>query len=176
MKGVQLTKEINGVIENVSPFTESGMIVDFDSALNSKGFAAESFVTESLEEAEQRAIREAEQYTDEYFNPTEVFDGSVYLISSQSYTWDASLMKNGLIVICTRYTPGEGMLGYGYGVYIIPKAAIEALPGRSFWKSMDGDTNGAKKTMYITPTSIHGADDNGVAPNNAFVFCKIIVY
>lgn len=151
MKGVQLAEETNGVIENVAPFTEVGMVVDFDSVLDSKDFATKSFLAESLEEAEQQAVKEAEEYTDSHFNPTEVFDGSVYLISSQSYSWGASLMKNGLIVICTRYTPGEGMLGYGYGVYIIPKAAIEALPGKSFWKSMDGDTNGAKKNhVYHT--------------------------
>lgn len=176
MRGVQLKKEIDGVLEEVAPITETAMIVDFDESIDNKGLSTQEMVAASMQEAEEKALAEAKKYTDGYFQETEVFDGSVYLISSQSYSWDASLMKNGLIVICTRYTPGEGALGYGYGVYIMPKAAITAIPGKSIWENMKGDPNGAKKTMYITPTSIHGSDDNSVAPNNAFVVSKIIVF
>ncbi|EMG27084.1 hypothetical protein X560_0372 [Listeria fleischmannii 1991] len=177
MKGIQLRKKINNVLEDVAPYTEAGLVLGLQDEITKMGYATQVFVAESIEEAEQIAIQAAKAYTDSYFTPKEVFNGGVYLLDSHSYSWDWDVadLKSCVIVICTRYSPGEGMLDYGYGVYVFPKAAIEAFPGKSLWEGMKGSSDFAKKTFYMTPTTIKGHDDNGVAPNNNFVICKIIV-
>lgn len=96
----------------------------------------------------------------------ELFNGAAYFLDTNVFTFPANVMQIGLYIQVSRYTPGTGPLNYGTRTIIIPRESMSPAIGTG-WEPMAG-TDGAKKVLIYTNTSIKGHADNGTAPNNGW--------
>lgn len=119
----------------------------------------------------------AKAYTDSFYIRKNVMNSTgVYLSDAQSYTWNHSLMKRGMRLEFTRYSPGTGALGYGYYEVFISKDFIERNLGKSCWLSMPG-ANSEKKAIKFTISgttgTLTGYASNAQEPDNGFAITNI---
>ncbi|WP_260443271.1 phage baseplate upper protein [Listeria innocua] len=122
-----------------------------------------------------KALADANAYTDSYFNEYVAFEGAVYLVETQTYTWDVSKLKTGVYIEVSRYNPGTGVYEYGFDEIFYSKSFIENHVGKAVWRSMPGSTDNARKEFKFTTTSLTGYAANSIAPNNNYAVRKIRV-
>ncbi|MBC2132072.1 phage baseplate upper protein [Listeria innocua] len=129
----------------------------------------------SSQEKADKALKDAKDYTDTYFSEYVAFEGAVYLLEAQTYTWDISKLRTGVYIEVSRYNPGTGVYDYGFDEIFFSKSFIETHVGKAVWRSMPGSTDNARKEFKFTTTSVTGYAANSIAPNNNYAVRKIRV-
>ncbi|WP_270996966.1 BppU family phage baseplate upper protein [Listeria seeligeri] len=122
-----------------------------------------------------QALVDANAYTDSYYDEYVAFEGAIYLIETQTFTWDISKLKRGVYIESSRYTPGTGALNYGFDEVFYSKSFIENHAGLAVWHDMPGSSENARKEFKFTTTSITGYPANSLTPNNNYAIRKIRV-
>lgn len=96
-----------------------------------------------------------------------VYSGAQLFDGNSSYSFDAEKMKQGVLLIWSRYAEGTGALDYGYWPVVIPKETIELYYGKSIWMPMATATAGANKVVvFPAKGKIKGHNDNLDSTNN----------
>lgn len=115
-----------------------------------------------------QALVEANIYTDNSSNETLVWSGSSYFLDTHIFSWDATKVKHGVLLEFSRYIPGTGVQDYGYIQYFFSKEYLVRNNNKATWVNMPGATDGAKKTVRLTPGSVQGDASNGQAPSTSY--------
>lgn len=119
----------------------------------------------------------AKAYTDSFYIRKNVLSSTgVYLLDTQSYTFDFSKMKQGLYVSVVRYAPGTGSMDEGYDEIFLSKEFIQKNLNKPCWIKMpgkDGEKKALKFTLSGTTGTITGYASNSQVPDNGFAITNM---
>ncbi|WP_271005390.1 BppU family phage baseplate upper protein [Listeria seeligeri] len=107
---------------------------------------------------------------------TLVWSGSSYFLDTHTFSWDAAKVKHGVLLEFSRYAPGTGVLDYGYIQYFFSKEYLVRNNNKATWLNMPGATDGAKKTVRLTPASVSGDAANGQAPSTSYALRTVTIF
>ncbi|MGC9338759.1 phage baseplate upper protein [Listeria ivanovii] len=145
--------------------TKEGSQVKADKALSDAKIDSQAKVDKTL--------IDANIYTDKSSEETLVWSGSSYFLDTHIFSWDIAKVKHGVILEFSRYIPGTGVQDYGYIQYFFSKEYLVRNNNKATWINMPGATDGAKKTIRLTPTSVSGDATNGQAPSTSYALRTI---
>lgn len=117
-----------------------------------------------------------------------LWSGEYYMNGSQTITLSEAVSKQatGIVLVFSRYNPGEGVLNEHFNYHFVPKQIVALQSGKGSIFNMNTSNGGyaASKYLYIGDTSITGHDNNNVAAvtgsngvtynNNRFVLRYVI--
>ncbi|MBF2609333.1 phage baseplate upper protein [Listeria innocua] len=155
-------------LNNVDVETVTGAQARADKALDDAK-------TDSQAKANQ-ALIDANIYTDNSSKEKLVWSGSSYFLDTHTFSWDAAKVKHGVLLEFSRYDPGTGVLDYGYIQYFFSKEYLVRNNNKATWLNMPGATDGAKKTVRLTPTSVSGDATNGQAPSTSYALRTVAIF
>lgn len=99
-----------------------------------------------------------------------LWSGAYYMTSAHTATLKysdgtaakVSQQPHGIVLVFSAHTPGVGARDWGFQCFFIPKAAVEAMPGKGygFILSASKFENIATKYIYINDDKITGNDAN----------------
>lgn len=124
---------------------------------------------------ETSSVLSSQTYTDNSSKETLVWSGSSYFLDTHSFSWDDTKVKHGVLLEFSRYAPGTGVLDYGYIQYFFSKEYLVRNNNKATWLNMPGATDGAKKTIRLTPTSVSGDATNGQSPSTSYAL-RVVSY
>ncbi|EMD1122188.1 BppU family phage baseplate upper protein [Listeria innocua] len=125
---------------------------------------------------ETASVLGSQTYTDNSYKKTVIWSGSSYFLETHSFSWDLAKVKHGVLLEFSRYAPGTGVLDYGYIEYFFSKEYLVQNNNKATWVPMPGATDGAKKTIRLTPSSVSGDLSNGQAPSTSYALRKISTF
>lgn len=104
-----------------------------------------------------------------------IFDGANWFLEGHSYNYDINELAEGILLVWSRFTVGEGAHEFGFHETFINKHTITMYDGRPRYANMPDSVNVINKSFVVTPNRIYGHAENGNSPRNAWALRKIIL-
>ncbi len=103
-----------------------------------------------------------------------LWDGEYYMTEGQTITLSEAVSKQatGIVLVFSRYNPGEGVLNEQFNYHFVPKqiVALQSGKGSIFPMSTSNETFAASKYLYISDGSIKGhANNDAIGTGNSGV-------
>lgn len=122
------------------------------------------------------ALVESKNYTDNTHKETVVWSGASYFLDTHVFSWDSTKVKHGVLLDFSRYAPGTGVLDYGYIQCFFSKEYLVRNNNKATWIDMPGATDGAKKTIRLTTSSVSGDASNGQAASTNYALRAVTIF
>ncbi|EDH0990678.1 DUF2479 domain-containing protein [Listeria monocytogenes] len=122
------------------------------------------------------ALVESKNYTDNTHKETVVWSGASYFLDTHVFSWDSTKVKHGVLLDFSRYAPGTGVLDYGYIQCFFSKEYLVRNNNKATWIDMPGATDGAKKTIRLTTSSVGGDASNGQAASTNYALRAVTIF
>jgi len=104
-----------------------------------------------------------------------IFDGANWFLEGHSYNYNIDELTEGILLVWSRFTTGEGAQEFGFHETFINKHTIAMYDGRPRYANMPDSVNTINKSFVVTPSRIYGHAENGNNPRNAWALRKIIL-
>lgn len=104
-----------------------------------------------------------------------IFDGANWFLEGHSYNYNIDELAEGILLVWSRFTVGEGAHEFGFHETFINKHTIAMYDGRPRYANMPDSINTINKSFVVTPSRVYGHADNGNNPRNAWALRKIIL-
>ncbi|GEB30167.1 phage pre-neck appendage-like protein [Enterococcus casseliflavus] len=104
-----------------------------------------------------------------------IFDGANWFLEGHSYNYNIDELAEGILLVWSRFTAGEGAHEFGFHETFINKHTIAMYDGRPRYANMPDSVNTINKSFVVTPSRVYGHADNGNHPRNAWALRKIIL-
>ena len=89
-----------------------------------------------------------------------IFSGASYFMETQRYSFNLDEVKESIVFVFGRYTPGTGALGYGYHIVEIPKSDIKKRSGKLRFTLLGMGGTPSFKQFHVSENAVWGHKDN----------------
>ncbi|WP_185550934.1 BppU family phage baseplate upper protein [Listeria innocua] len=166
----QLTSENNITYQqSLFPTVISGIDGETGAGYNFK----QSYM--KLNDVDVETVEGSQAKIDNAHTETNIWSGESYFLDTHIFSWDSDKIKHGVLLEFSRYAPGTGALDYGYIQYFFSKDYLTRYSNKATWINMPGATDGAKKTVRFTSSSVRGDASNGDSPNTSYALRNVSI-
>lgn len=89
-----------------------------------------------------------------------IFSGASYFMETQRYSFNLDEVKESIVFVFGRYTPGTGALGYGYHIVEIPKSDIKKRSRKMRFTLLGMGGTPTFKQFHVSENEVWGHKDN----------------